>query len=153
MPPPRKPHRLKLLTGTARPDRQPKQDPATRLLEAPPPPAHLSKRAAAEWRRVGPAVVAIGTLSGADLRAFELLAQTLATESEARELLDRDGMTTATADGGMKPHPALRTMETARTQARALLADFGLTPKGRQGVDTAPPESGSRASPYAEFVS
>lgn len=128
----------KLLRGTDRADRKPKRDFAVRLSRVPPPPAHLSERAQGEWKTVGKAAVGVGTLTQGDLRAFELLAVTLATEAEAREVIAAEGMTVSTGDGGRKPHPAVRMMETARAQASRLLADFGLTPKSRQSIDQAP---------------
>jgi len=95
-------------------------------------------------------MVLIGRLTGADLRALELLCETLASEGEARAVVAREGFTVPTADGGQKPHPAVRIMETARNQAHRLLADFGLTPKGRQAVDTTPPPDPD--NPFAEFA-
>jgi len=148
---PRKSNLYKLIGGTTREDRRPKRDFAARLSRAPLPPARLSDRAAAEWRQLAPAVVALGTLTQADLRAFELLAVTLGTEMEAREVLQHEGMTVPTADGGRKPHPAVRVAETARAQAARLLADFGLTPRGRQSVDVAPP-GGSQADPAFKYL-
>ena len=38
-------------------------------------------------------------------------------------------------------------METARLQAARLLADFGLTPKGRRGLDMAPARGASADDP------
>lgn len=141
--PARKAERLKLVAGTARPDRAPKRDGAERLVVPPEPPDHLDARAQAEWCRVAQAAVSLGTLTTADLAALELLAKTLATEAAACELLAQQGFTCMTAEGGMKSHPAVRIMEAARGQARALLSDFGLTPRAKQGVDIAPP-SGRR---------
>jgi len=109
---------------------------SNRLSRAPAPPKHLNPRAAEEWRRLAPACIALGTLTAVDLRAFELLTVTLAAESEARELLAATGLTVSTGQGGCKPHPAVRMAETARRQAAQLLADFGLTPRGRKGVST-----------------
>jgi P27 family predicted phage terminase small subunit len=119
-------------------------DPAAPLAEAPAPPAHLSARAAAEWRRLAPAAAALGTLAGADLRGFELLAETLATEAEARAVIQAEGCATTTAGGGAKSRPEVRVMETARAQAARLLAEFGLMPKGRRGLD--PPPRGDEES-------
>ena len=101
---------------------------------------------------MAPATVGLGTLTHADLRALELLADTLATAAEAQATVAQCGFTVPTADGGAKPHPAVRIMETARAQAKGLLADFGLTPRGRQGVDTKPAGK-VEADVYAEFVS
>jgi P27 family predicted phage terminase small subunit len=80
-----------------------------------------------------------GALSEADLCAFELLCETLATVATARLAIERDGTATRTADGGLKPHPSVRIMETASAQAAALLREFGLTPKARTGVSVSPP--------------
>src|SRR3954470_17416607 len=91
-------------------------------------PAHLTAFAAEEWHRLAPAARRAGTLSTATARSFELLVETLATERKARELVDRDGITVETGRGGVKPHPAVRTMEAARVQAAALLRLFRLEP-------------------------
>lgn len=91
----------------------------------------MSKHGCAEWNSLAKVAHQLGTLTAADLRAFELLCELLATERQARETIARDGMTVATAGGTVKPHPTVRTLENARRQATALLAAFGLTPKGR----------------------
>ena len=91
-------------------------------------PTHLTAFAAEEWQRLAPAARRAGTLSTATVRSFELLVETLATERKARELVDRDGITVETGRGGVKPHPAVRTMEAARVQAAALLRLFRLEP-------------------------
>jgi len=144
----RKSTHTKLVTGTLRADRQPRADVAARLTIPPKPPAQLGPRAAGEWRRVARAAAGIGTLTTADLRALELLAQTLATEGEAQQVLTAEGLTVATADGGRKAHPALKAMEVARAQAARLLAEFGLSPKARQGVDVLPPRA---ANPFSRI--
>jgi P27 family predicted phage terminase small subunit len=131
--------RRKWLTGTAKPSRLPKTNAAAPLDKAPPPPEGLSGDAKAEWRCLAPAAVALGTLTKADLRAFGLLTEMLATAEAARRTVAAAGYTVPTADGGSKPHACVRIMETARGQAHRLLGDFGLTPRGRQGVDVVPP--------------
>ncbi len=116
--------------------------PTARLTEPPEPPDRLSPRAAAEWRRLAPAATALGTLAGADLRGFELLCETLATEATARAVVEAEGHAVPTAGGGAKPRPEVRVMETARVQAARLLAEFGLTPRGRRGLDLPRPRGG-----------
>ncbi|WP_232429876.1 phage terminase small subunit P27 family [Burkholderia ubonensis] len=120
---------------------------ADQLTVAPPPPDGMSSRAAAEWDRVAPLVVSLGLLNASDLRALELLAETLATEAQLRETLDREGLTIATGTGGSKAHPAL---SDARAQAARLLDAFGLSPRGRQAIDAPPPLPAE--NPYAAFV-
>jgi P27 family predicted phage terminase small subunit len=123
------------------------KSPADRLLKCPVPPTRLSKPAREEWLRLASVAHRLGTLTEADLRGFELLTETLATERTARETVAEAGMTVPTADGGMKPHPAVRIMETARNQAARLLESFGLNPKGRSTVETAP-QADRGASPW-----
>jgi len=141
MPARRKSNQLLGLSAMTREDRKPKRDFSRRLTRAPSPPAELSQRASEEWRRLAPACVAIGTLTGADLTAFALLCETLASEREARETVAAEGLTTPTAGGGKKPHPAVRIAENARNQSVRLLEAFGLTPRGRQSVDISPRDS------------
>jgi phage terminase small subunit len=60
------------------------------------------------------------------------------TEAEARAVVVAEGCAVAAAASGLKPRPEVRVMETARVQAARLLADFGLTPKGRRRLAMAP---------------
>jgi P27 family predicted phage terminase small subunit len=149
MPAHRKSRAAKALTANDRPDRRTRAPESGRLNVVPEPPATLSAGAAAEWRELAPAAVWLGTLAGTDLRAFALLCETLATEAAARATLAVEGMTVATAGDGRKAHACVRVMETARVQATRLLAEFGLTPRGRAGVDTAPMGIPARATPPA----
>lgn len=146
---PHKSNATKALAGTLRADRL-KGIAAEQLDTAPPPPDSLSSRAAVEWERVAPLVVSLGLLTASDLRAFELLAETLATEAQLRETLDREGLTISTGTGGSKAHPALRALSDARAQAARLLDAFGLSPRGRQAIDAPPPLPAE--NPYAAFV-
>jgi P27 family predicted phage terminase small subunit len=134
----------KLRTNTLRKGRGPKADMAARLFRAVPPPANMSERAKAEWKRLMPVVIALGTMSRCDLRAFQLLCETLATATEAAELVAKQGMTIPTGSGGRKAHPALRVLADARRHAGTQLESFGLTPKGRQSVDVLPANSPGR---------
>jgi P27 family predicted phage terminase small subunit len=149
---PRKTDTLKRERNTLRPSRKVRPDAAARIKRAPSAPARLSARAAAEWRRLAPVAVKLGTLTPADSRAFELLCETLASEAEARELIAKEGMTTTTDSGGVKPHPAVRVVETARAQAARLLADFGMTPRGRQSVDVTPLPNAAHVSPATKYL-
>ena len=137
---------LKRLHGTDRPSRDPKPTALDRLRTIPEPPDHLSPRAKIEWMPLATASVELGTLTSADMRALELLAEVLATEAELRELLKIEGMTIPGADRNTKAHPACKLLESTRNQAARLLADFGLTPKGRQGVDVYPARGANQFS-------
>src|SRR4051794_14934189 len=93
-----------------------------------PAPQTLTAAARAEWQELAPVAQRLGTLTATTARSFELLVETLATERTARELVAEAGITVSTGRGGVKPHPAVRTMETARVQAAALLRLFRLDP-------------------------
>jgi P27 family predicted phage terminase small subunit len=123
-----------------------------RLVAAPPPPAVLTRPSAAEWRLLAAELVARGTLTSGDLRALQLLAETLAMESALRETLQREGVTVRGADGVTKSHPALRGLESARNAAHRMLNDFGLTPRAREGVGVAPPTKTNRFAAHAQEV-
>ncbi len=142
---------LKLIRGTGRRDRDGRHDPTARLAKAPRPPGHLSPRAAAEWRHLARELVETGVLTGADLRALELLAETLALEADMRAIVAREGATIAGAEGGRKGHPALKIGAEARSQAIRLLEAFGLTPASRQRVDQAPAPRTAENGPYARM--
>jgi P27 family predicted phage terminase small subunit len=93
------------------------------------PPSTLTPYALEEWQRLAPMARRLRTLKASTARSFELLVETLATERKARELVERHGITIRTGHGGSaKPYPAVRTMETARVQAAALLKLFRLDP-------------------------
>jgi P27 family predicted phage terminase small subunit len=136
---PRKSTTRKALAKTARTDRQTRTDFAARLMKPPPPPRTLATEARPIWRRLAAACVGIGTLAAADVPLLELLVHTLHAEAEARATLAKDGVTTTAGSGGQKKHPACSVAETARAQAVGMMRELGLTPRARQGVDTAPP--------------
>lgn len=137
MPNPRYSATRRLVTGTLL-ERVLNAAPGEQLARCPKPPAHLSAGAKTEWKRLAPVVHKLGTMRGADLTAFALLCSTLATATEAAEVVRREGMTLATGSGGTRSHPAIKAMETARGQAQRLLAEFGLTPRSSGSVDRAP---------------
>jgi P27 family predicted phage terminase small subunit len=140
MAPPVKSALLKRLHNTERADRRrPKPDVATRLVVPPRPPRHLSKAVAAEWRRVMPVLAGLGAITAADLFMVELLCGTLATARAAAASLEAEGSSTGTAANGIKGHPSARVLSTARAQAARLLAELGLTPRGRAMLDLRPP--------------
>jgi len=141
----------KTAAGTLRPARA-KQVPAgDRLLEAPPPPPGVSPGAAAEWTRLATDLVAVGTLTAADLRALQLLVETLAAVADLAATIGREGYTVPGAGGGVKSHPALVALAQARAQAHRMLSDFGLTPRARGSVDQAPDGNDDDDDPAAKY--
>jgi P27 family predicted phage terminase small subunit len=149
MPQEKIPAARKRLSSTLRESRERPKTAAQALDKAPRPPKHLPAAAQAEWRALMAMAVELGTITAADLRAFEMLCCTLATVSEAETAIRMQGLTLATENGGQKSHPAIKIMETGRAQAAALLRDFGLTPKARNHVAKAP---ALRENKFEEFI-
>ena len=135
---------LKIVSGTYRRDRSTPKTTLARLERMPTAPKHLSDETRKQWRRLAPAAKEAGTMTASDVIAFELLCRTLATAIEAEQIIADEGATIAAGSGGRKAHPALAMMATARAQATALLAQFGLTPRGRATVAPAPARTGNR---------
>lgn len=148
---PRLPVTTKAITGTKRSGRAAPATAADALATLPPPPKHLSGPAAGEWARLAPIVSGLGTVSAADLRAFEMLCATLATASDAEATVREEGMTMPTGGGGVRSHPAVKVMETARGQAARLLEQFGLTPKARNYVSRAQATAAPGADKWFEI--
>lgn len=140
----------KTLRGTYRDDRTKRINPETIPESCPEPPETLSQGALVEWLALAPTAWEQGTLVDADLRAFSLLCEVLATETSARELIVQEGTTIDAGSGGKKAHPALKQMETARSQATRLLESFGLTPRSRTNVEIKPPKKESSIYDHLE---
>jgi P27 family predicted phage terminase small subunit len=106
--------------------------PGFRLAELPVSPVPLSPGAVPEWDILAPLVLELGTCRGADLRALALLAELLADITALERAVRADGITTSSAAGSAKAHPALGALAAARRHAEQLLAKFGLVPNGRR---------------------
>jgi P27 family predicted phage terminase small subunit len=141
----RTPAARKRMRGTLRKDRNRPRSASERPARCPRPPATLSKGGISEWQVLAPIAHQLGTLCVADVQAFSMLCETLATERTARETVAIQGMTVPTLDGGRKSHPAVKVMETARGQALRLFTEFGMTPRSRNYVTAAPMPAGGNA--------
>jgi P27 family predicted phage terminase small subunit len=89
--PPRKPTALKLIEGTWRADRAPRNE-ARPAPELPPIPQHLSGEARKEWRRVARRLSRLGLLSSIDRAALAVYCECWADWVEAsRRCVGADG--------------------------------------------------------------
>lgn len=100
--------------------------------DAPNPPGHLSEEAQRLWRRVAHEYVL-------ETHGYELL--TAAFEAwdrarQARQTLDRDGLTVTDRYGQVKPHPCVQIERDSRNQFRQMLRELALDP---EPDDTRPP--------------
>ena len=111
-----------------------KNHPGNSLKSSPQAPDSLSVGARSEWETLAPIIFKLGTGRPADLRSLELLSEILADIRGLEEIVRSAGYT-VTSSGGPKPHPGLRSLETARRQAQNLMEKFNLLPKGRRISD------------------
>jgi len=133
----RKPDALKVIAGTARPDRMNPDAPAVNLGAATPP-AWLSERATEIFARLSATLVGMGISSPDDGDALAMLASRL-EEIEICTAAIEDGgrvyTTTATSgDKLVRARPEVAMRNEAMRHAQSLLAEFGLTPAARSKV-------------------
>ena len=88
----------------------------------PRPPAHLR----AATRRWFTSVLDTYVLEPHHVRLLQLAGEAWDRGQEAREQLHRDGLTTTTADGGLKPHPAVNIERDAAVRFARLLRELAL---------------------------
>jgi P27 family predicted phage terminase small subunit len=86
------------------------------------PPAHLTPETADWWR----AVLAEFALEPHHLRLLRLACEAWDRTQQAREILDRDGLTTETESGGLKAHPCIGIERDARLAFARLLRELDL---------------------------
>lgn len=150
---PRKPLAAKMVAGTYRPDRDPAPTSGGKgkAPTGPPKcPSWLGKVARGEWRRV---VALLGKLvTQADMGVLTIYCTAYQELREATEILARDGRTTTTAAGGVKPHPALAMQRTAMEQLRQASGLLGLDPATRSklGIQLPGPK-GEKKTGFARF--
>jgi P27 family predicted phage terminase small subunit len=139
--PARKPTALKLLEGTARPDRATPLEPklAPKLL---PCPDRLTGEERQVWTELTDVLFQMGVVTVADPVALEDLAHTIVELRELRVSVKRDGYTyeseTEAGDRFIRPNPAVKAMADASRRQLALLGRFGMTPADRAKVSAAP---------------
>lgn len=136
---PRKPTYLKVLHGTYRPDRAPKNEPQPEP-STPSCPKWLHPEAKREWRRIVPHLEKLGLLTQVDRAALAAYCQLYARWWEAERAIRQYGMTQTTETGYVAQRPEVGIANTALKQMRAYLSEFGLSPASRSRIDapTAP---------------
>ncbi len=104
MPRTAKPTKIKELQGSRTPKRTKEPNlPAVKLK----PPRWLSKFAREEWYRVVPALEKIGMLTALDETAMVNYVVVYDRIREAQKIIEQEGFTCTTRDGGLKKRPEL----------------------------------------------
>lgn len=136
-----KPTALKRLQGNPgkRPlnDREPKP-PRARSVRVPK--GRLPADGQRLWRALAPVLQEMGVLSEGDLPALEMLCLHYSVARDAVTMLEEDGLTVDTVQGGVKKHPAAAVLVENSRLLRAYLSDFGLTPASRVRLKVDPDE-------------
>ena len=102
-------------------------------------PDHLTGRVRDEYARVAERLQQAGKLDATDPRLIELYAVNYDLVRQAKEELDRDGLTFST-DKGVYPHPMVGVLNAATIRLRGLIADL----EGVKATDAKAPGGESR---------
>ena len=128
-----KPTALKLLEGNPgkRPlnDREPVPPKATLKW-----PAWLLPEAKQEWKRLAPALEAMGVLTMADLTAFEGYCQAYARWKEAEAFITQHGSIFQTPSGYVQQVPQVSIAQQNLKIMQSFCSEFGLTPATRARI-------------------
>lgn len=137
-----KPLKLKVLQGTARPDRIREGEPKPRPI-APRMPRGLDPFARRAWRRLAPTLERLGLLGEADGEMFTALVRAWARLEGAERRLQQ--IVSAAATGALTDEQAGRirraeiSVEKTEHAFRLLAAEFGLTPAARSRLNISTP--------------
>ncbi len=144
----KKPTVLKVLQGTARKDRENK-DEVKPNLNIPEPPDHLSKLALIEWGRISSFLYKLGLLSDIDMASLAAYCQSFGRWSEAETELAENGLTIKTTNGNVIQNPLVGIANQAMEHMRKHLIEFGMTPSSRAKVSVK--DSGKKKDAWKEF--
>jgi P27 family predicted phage terminase small subunit len=100
--------------------------------EVPDRPAWLSKGAAAEWDRVMPDLIMMGTAKAVDATALGAYCEAAALLAVLSDLVARTGPLIMGRDGAAHKNPAVSQRRDASVEVRMWAREFGFTPAARQ---------------------
>ena len=137
-----KPTMLKVLEGNPGKQKLNDREPVFETpKKTPSPPTWLLKEAKKEWKKLAPALIAMGVLTEMDLDAFAALCQNYAYYVEIDKKITEMGKKTEgvyvlqqAESGYLSPHPYLSLRTKYYETWRKSLSDFGLTPATRSRI-------------------
>jgi P27 family predicted phage terminase small subunit len=158
---PRDPKALKVIRGTFRGDRNPKNEPEPgKLDETPKAPSHLNRWGKALWKRTAAELVKLEMLTAVDLPALELLCDQYGIYRELKDAIThtvdelgvRSRCTVADYLRGRNSQtmPEYSAMKTALEKYRSIMTEFGLSPASRNKIDL--PSRPQTQDPMEELV-
>jgi len=114
-------------------------------------PAHLSADAKKEWRRISRELLGLGLLTAIDRAALAGYCAAWARWIEAETNIQKFGSVIKSPKSGYPiQNPFVGVANTAMTQMRSFLIEFGMTPASRSRLSVEPAEKSS--DPFAEFM-
>lgn len=162
---PPKPTALKLIEGTARPDRINDREPEPPQGEIKPP-KWLVGRSKRLWNEIAPVLDEMGVLTTADPHALALLCDAYAEYLDARAVVKKEGATYQTSrvlgqlytESGeevplvntmVRQRPEVAIASDAWRRIQRMMSEFGLTPSSRSRIKASPKEE---IDPFEEFL-
>lgn len=150
--PPKKPTKLKLVQGTARPDRIDPNE-VEPEVECPSCPSHLEGEARAEWERIAPELTRLGVIARIDRSALAAYCLTWATTVEMEQDIAENGRTQTSEKGWSQQRPEVSMLNAAYQTMHRYLTEFGLTPASRTRVRTMlPKKAKAKEDPWAKLA-
>jgi P27 family predicted phage terminase small subunit len=150
MPGPRpKPTVVKIREGNPSKRALPKDEPKPEI-KIPKPPAHLSKEAKTEWRRLSKELFKLGLLSEIDRTALAAYCQVYGRWVQAEKEIEKTGWFAVSEKGGLYQTPAVSIANKCLDQMKSYLVEFGMTPSSRTRIKAEKPKDVS-SKPWADL--
>lgn len=150
-----KPSHLKLVEGTYRKGRAPKNEPKPKV-EIPSCPSWLHREAKREWRRIVKELEVLGLISQIDRAPLAAYCEAYAEWWEADRTIKDEGryvtFITKTGSEYTQPHPAVAIKNNAIDRLRRFALQFGMTPAARARVEAVQRDD-SPVDPAEKFFS
>jgi P27 family predicted phage terminase small subunit len=115
-------------------------------------PKHLDKDAKTEWKRIAPVLTSSGLLTSADRAALSAYCAAWSRWLNAELSIQKFGAVIKSPKSGFPiQNPYVGVANTALTQMRAFLIEFGMTPAARSRIQVEP-NGGGGGDPFANFM-
>lgn len=138
------PTSIKVLRGTARPDRM-RNEPKPKI-KAPRCPGWLSPVARREWKRLAKQLVVLGVLTDLDRGVLSAYCVAWAKWLQAEQAIEKHGLLIKTKTGYVMQSPVV---SIAKQERKAMLeagAELGLSPAARTRINVPAPQSAPKTS-------
>lgn len=113
-------------------------------------PEWLNDDAKKEWERLLPELEMSGMLRKVDMAVFAGYCDNYAMWKKASGIIEKDGLTVETLQGGLKAHPATAIRDKALEKMKSFAIEFGFTPASRCRVTV--PEDEKEVDPMEALL-